>query len=158
MAWWDDTWLNEALGEWSDLNITEAAEPTWRVRDDRVDLSARAMAADEALATQAIRQPVTTREAIGASFDNAITYAKGASMFRMFESFVGRDAWRGFLQSYLRAHAGGNASADEFLSQLGDTVGPATATAMRSFLEQPGVPRISAKLRCEPMQPPRVWL
>ena len=158
MAWWDDTWLNEALGTWSDLNITEAAEPGWRVRDDRVDLSARAMAADEALATQAIRQPVTTREAIGASFDNAITYAKGASMFRMFEAFVGRDAWRSFVQSYLRAHAHGNATADEFLAQLADTAGPATATAMRSFLEQPGVPRISAKLRCEPMQPPRVWL
>ncbi len=74
MAWWDDTWLNEALGTWSDLNITEAAEPSWRVRDDRVDLSASAMAADEALATQAIRQPVTTREAIAASFDNAITF------------------------------------------------------------------------------------
>ncbi|MEO7731243.1 MAG: ERAP1-like C-terminal domain-containing protein, partial [Kofleriaceae bacterium] len=46
----------------------------------------------------------------------------------------------------------------EFLAQLADTVGPATATAMRSFLDQPGVPRISAKLRCEPLQPPRVWL
>jgi len=22
MAWWDDTWLNEALGEWSDMNAT----------------------------------------------------------------------------------------------------------------------------------------
>ena len=158
MAWWDDTWLNEALGTWSDLNITEAVEPSWRERDRRVELSIGAMAADEALATQAIRQPVTTREAIAASFDGAITYAKGSSMFRMFEAFVGRDAWRSFLQSYLRAHAWGTATADELLVQLSDNFGPATATAMRSFLEQPGVPRISARLRCDPLQPPRVWL
>jgi aminopeptidase N len=158
MAWWDDTWLNEALGEWSDLNITEAAEPSWRIRDHRVESSVNAMTADETLSAQAIRQPVTTRQAIGAAFDGAITYAKGASMFRMFESFVGHDAWRTFIQSYLRAHAWGNASADDFLVQLSDNFGPATATAMRSFLEQPGVPRISARLRCEPLQPPRVWL
>ena len=87
----------EALGQWSDLNITEAAEPTWRVRDERVGMAVRAMHADETLATRAIRQPVTTRDGIAASFDNSITYFKGASMFRMFEAFVGRDAWRRFL-------------------------------------------------------------
>jgi aminopeptidase N len=157
MAWWDDTWLNEALGEWSDMNITEAAEPTWRVRDERVGMSVGAMHADEALSTQAIRRPVTTREGIQASFDGAITYLKGASMFRMFESFVGRDAWRGFLHSYLAAHAWGNASADDFLTGVAASLGPANAAAMRTFLEQPGVPRITAQLRCE-AGPPRLEL
>src|SRR6185436_1438011 len=66
MAWWDDTWLNEALGEWSDMNITEAVEPTWRNRDDRVGMASSAMRADETLSTQSIRQPVTTREGIAA--------------------------------------------------------------------------------------------
>jgi aminopeptidase N len=45
MKWWDDTWLNEALGEWSDMNITEAAEPTWRFRDNRFQHSWSAMEA-----------------------------------------------------------------------------------------------------------------
>lgn len=158
MAWWDDTWLNEALGEWSEMNITEAAEPTWRVRDDRVAAAAGAMRADETLSTRSIRRPVTTRDGIEASFDNQITYFKGASMFRMFESFVGRDAWRGFIQSYLRGHAWGNASADDFLHDAGDLLGPQIAAAMRSFLEQPGVPRIAARLRCEPGAPARIEL
>ncbi|HEU4727019.1 MAG TPA: M1 family metallopeptidase [Kofleriaceae bacterium] len=158
MAWWDDTWLNEALGEWSDMNITEAAEPTWRLRDERVGMAVRAMRADETLATHAIRRPVATREAIEASFDGAITYFKGASMFRMFESFVGRDAWRGFLQRYLAAHAWGNASADDFLAGVADQLGAAQAAAMRSFLEQPGVPRIAGRLRCDRERPPRLEL
>jgi len=158
MAWWDDTWLNEALGEWSDMNITEAAEPTWRVRDERVGMAVRAMSADETLATRSIRQPVTTREGIAASFDNSITYFKGASMFRMFESYVGRDAWRTFIHRYLAAHAWGNASADDFLASVSEHLGATTAAAMRTFLEQPGVPRITARLPCEAGKPPRIEL
>ncbi len=158
MAWWDDTWLNEALGQWSDMNITEAAEPSWRVRDARIDLAARAMGADETLSTHAIRRPVTTRSAIESSFDNDITYYKGSSVFRMFESSVGRDAWRGFIQAYLRAHAWGNASADDFLHDAADHLGPAVAAALRGFLERPGVPRIAAELRCSAGEPPRLEL
>ncbi|HMG19961.1 MAG TPA: M1 family metallopeptidase, partial [Kofleriaceae bacterium] len=126
MAWWDDTWLNEALGEWSDLHITEAAEPSWRMHDERVGIAAEAMRADELLATRPIRRPVTTREGIAASFDNAITYLKGASVFRMFEAAVGRDAWRGFLHGYLADHAWGNASADDFLRSVADRLGAPT--------------------------------
>jgi aminopeptidase N len=158
MAWWDDTWLNEALGEWSDMNITDAAEPTWRVRDERVGMAMSAMNADETISTRAIRQPVTTREGIAASFDNQITYAKGATMFRMFEAFVGREAWRTFIHSYLGAHAWGNASADDFLRNLEGSLGAPIAAAMRTFLEQPGVPRITAQLRCEASKAPRIEL
>jgi aminopeptidase N len=158
MAWWDDTWLNEALGKWSDLNITEAAEPDWRFRDGRIDTSISAMRADETLSTRAIRQPVTTREGIGASFDNAITYDKGASMFRMYESLVGREPWRKFIHNYMVAHAWGNASADDFLANLSEALGARVTESLRTFLEQPGVPRISAVLRCEAHQPPRIEL
>jgi aminopeptidase N len=148
MAWWDDTWLNEALGEWSDINITEAAEPTWRVRDARLGISQAAMRADEALTTRAIRKPVTTRDAIEGSFDNAITYDKGSSVFRMFEAFVGRDAWRKFINGYLHAHAWGNASAEDFLHDAAGELGAPVAAALRTFLDQPGVPRVAAARRC----------
>lgn len=158
MAWWDDTWLNEALGEWSDMNITDAAEPSWRYRDERVAIATAAMAADEALSTQAIRQPVTTRDAIAASFDAAITYAKGAAMFRMFEAFAGREPWRRFVQRYLADHAWGTATAEQFLRGAADRLGPGIAAGLRSFLDQPGVPRIAAALSCEPGRPPRLAL
>jgi aminopeptidase N len=158
MAWWDDTWLNEALGEWSDINITEAAEPSWRTRDSRLGIAERAMHADEALTTLAIRKPVTTRDAIQGSFDNAVTYYKGSSVFRMFEAFVGRDAWRTFINGYLRAHAWGNASADDFLRDAAGALGAPVAAALRTFLDQPGVPRVAAALRCEAGKAPRIEL
>jgi len=156
MAWWDDTWLNEALGSWSDVNITEAAEPSWRIRDDRIATAVNAMRADETLSARMIRQAVTRSEDIEASFDNQITYYKGSSVFRMFESFVSPERWRAFIHSYLRAHAWGNASADDFLASMTENLGAATTTALRTFLEQPGVPRIAAQLRCEPRKPPSI--
>jgi aminopeptidase N len=158
MAWWDDTWLNESLGTWSDLNITEAAEPSWRTRDGRVASSVDAMAADETLAARAIRRPVTTPEDIAASFDSSIIYGKGAAMFQMFESFVSPGTWRGFIKRYLEAHAWGNASADDFLRGVTEDLGAPVAAGLRSFLEQPGVPRIAATLRCAAGAPPRIEL
>jgi aminopeptidase N len=148
MAWWDGTWLNEALGEWMDMIITDNVEPKWRYRDERVGISRKAMSSDEALATQAMRQPVTTREGIGASFDNGITYYKGASLFRMFEASVGAEKWRDAIRAYMRAHAWGSATAEDLLTTLSDKLGPQTASAIRTFLDQPGVPLITAKLSC----------
>jgi len=149
MVWWDDTWLNEALGEWMDMIITDAIEPTWRHRDDRVGMATGAMEADETLSTRSIRQPVTTNEGIAASFDGQITYMKGASVFRMFEAWIGEPKWQGFIREYIRAHAWGNASAEDLLGLARTRLGANVEAGLRSFLEQPGVPRISAGVRCD---------
>jgi aminopeptidase N len=158
MAWWDDTWLNEALGEWMDMIITEAVEPGFRHRDARVGIATSAMAADETLATQAVRQPVTSNEQIAASFDGEITYAKGASVLRMFEAYLGPEAWRETIRAYLRAHEWGNATADDLFAFVQQRHGAWTEAAMRSFVEQPGVPRIAATLACKPGAPPKLLL
>ncbi len=148
-VWWDDTWLNEALGEWLDMITTDAVEPSWRYRDSRVGLATTAMAADETLSTRSIRQPVTTREGIAASFDNEITYYKGGSVFRMFEAWVGEATWRAFIGEYIRAHQWGNASAEDLLRLARSKLGAPVEAGLRSFLEQPGVPRITAKAVCD---------
>ena len=152
MAWWNDTWLNEALGEWSDMNITDAVEPGWHYRDDRVHFAIAGMEADEAVSVHAIRQPVTTASAIQASFDNDITYFKGSSVLRMFEAFAGADAWRTMIRGYLKAHAFGNATSDDLIAAMRDQLGAPIADGFRSFIEQPGVPRIGAELDCKAKQ------
>jgi len=148
MKWWDDTWLNEALGEWSDVNITEAVEPSWNYRDVRSSHTASAMYADEKLTTHEIRRAVTKRSDIQASFDNAITYYKGASLFRMLEAYVGRDKWRGFIHTYLSRHAWKNATAEDFLGDMASVLGNDITEAARSFIVQSGVPRVEATATC----------
>ncbi len=148
LAWWDDTWLNEAAGEWLDLAITDAAEPGWNILDQRVDRALGAMEADETLSTKSIRQPVTTREQIESSFDGAITYLKGSTVLRMFELSLGADNWRDFIRGYMAAHAWGNATADDLFAAVRQQLGAEVEAGLRSFIEQPGVPRISAAVSC----------
>ncbi|MEJ7599971.1 MAG: M1 family metallopeptidase [Kofleriaceae bacterium] len=152
MRWWDDTWLNEALAQWNDAIVTNAVEPAWRLQDTRIGQATGAMESDETLAVHPIRQPVLTREAIEASFDNDITYAKGAAVLRMFEA---QDAtkFRAFIRAYLAKHAWGTASADDMFAVMRDQLGAPVEEAMRTFIEQPGVPRIGSKLTCEPGKP-----
>ncbi|MEO8705862.1 MAG: M1 family metallopeptidase, partial [Kofleriaceae bacterium] len=149
MAWWDDTWLNEALGEWMDKIITDTVEPSWRLRDHRAGYAAWAMGEDETLAVQSIRRPVTTDEEIAASFDNSITYAKGSRVLGMFEAFATEPVWRGFIRDYLKKHAWGNASADDFFTAAKTSLGANIEAGLRSFVEQPGVPRIATRVECK---------
>ena len=150
LAWWDDTWLNEALGSWMDAIITDRAEPSWRFSESsRPSSSAEAMEADEKLSTKSIRQPVATKEAIQHSFDSAITYQKGATVLHMFETWVGEARWRDFIRAYMRQHAWKNTTADDFLAAMGQHLGAQVAGAFRSFLDQPGVPLIEHRLVCE---------
>lgn len=146
--WWNDVWLNEALGYWADREITDALEPSWKYalsRDDAAD----AMYADGQPTVQKISLPVESKDAIQNSFDNSITYAKGAAVLTMIEHWVGHDKLMGAIRGYLAAHAWGNADANEFLAALRSSLGAPAAEVMRSFVEQPGVPIVSAALRCD---------
>jgi len=146
--WWNDVWLNEALGYWADREVTDALEPSWKyalTRDDAAD----AMYADGQPTVQKISLPVETNDAIQNSFDNNITYAKGAAVLTMIEHWVGHDKLMGAIRGFLAAHAWGNADANEFMGALRSSLGAPAADVMRSFVEQPGVPIVSAAMRCE---------
>src|SRR5712691_11588930 len=79
------------------------------------------------------------------AFD-AITYQKGASVIHMFEQFVGPEKFRRGVQRYLKAHAYSTATASDFLA------------AVSTFLDQAGVPLVTAQVRCEPGKRPRLEL
>lgn len=149
-AWWNDVWLNESLGQWMDLIITDTVMPEWHVRDQgRVGSAERAMRVDELLSTQPIRLPVESRQAIESAFDGDITYLKGSSVMRMFEAFVGPAKWRTFLQHYIHRHEGKNATADDLLTLAAQELGEPVAKGLTSFITQPGVPLLDAKVVCD---------
>jgi hypothetical protein len=155
--WWDDVWLNESLGSWLDGKITDQLEPAWKFtlgRDGR--LTAGAMATDAQPTAQRIRLPVEDKNAIQNSFDNDITYSKGAALLRMIEHWVGEEKFRGAIRRYLSAHAWGNADEHDFLDAIRAELGAPAAAAMASFVEQPGVPLVTAEPRCDGK--PRVLL
>jgi alanyl aminopeptidase len=73
----------------------------------------------------------------------------------MFESWLGEDPFRKGVQAYLKKHSWGNATAADFLAALGAAAGRDVATPFSTFLEQSGVPVVTAKLSCATGAP---WL
>jgi aminopeptidase N len=152
MAWFDDTWLNESFGEWLDLITTDAVMPQWHVLDERVQLATAGMHADETLAAQPIRSPVTTGQAIEAAFDGQLTYSKGATVIRQFEAFVGRDKWQAFIRAYIHEHQFGSATGPELFAELRAAFGAPTADAFEHDFTHAGVALVNLHADCKAHQ------
>ncbi|HUJ26721.1 MAG TPA: M1 family aminopeptidase [Myxococcales bacterium] len=147
-AWWDDIWLNEAFATWMTFNTIEKYEPSWNPAADRVGSANSAMNEDRLLSARRIRQPIETNGDIETAFDG-ITYQKGAAVIRMFEQWVGPDKFEAGVTRYLEEHADGNATAKDFLAAVSAEAGRDVAPAFSTFLDQGGVPLVTAKASCE---------
>ncbi|HWL86124.1 MAG TPA: M1 family metallopeptidase, partial [Polyangiaceae bacterium] len=156
-AWWDDIWLNEAFATWMTNRVLETWQPERHKDTERAADTARAMTTDGLASTRRIRQAIVSKNDIVNGFDS-ITYQKGAAVIDMFETWVGRDAFRAGVNRYLTKYSYKNATADQFLSAVFEGEHAAGIPAFGTFLNQPGVPLVSASLRCDAGQPPKLAL
>jgi aminopeptidase N len=147
-AWWDETWLNEALGTWLDLKATDAVDPAFRFRRQALGRRSAALHADALPTAKAVRQPVLSATDIETSFDADLTYDKGSIVLAMFERWVGAPAFKRGLQLYLTRHADQNATSEELFRALDEGTGRPVGDALATFVVQPGAPLVSVALRC----------
>ncbi|MEZ4296044.1 MAG: M1 family metallopeptidase [Polyangiaceae bacterium] len=147
MPWWDDTWLNEAFATWATTRILGDLRPDDAPAMARLRQTHEAMEKDSLVSARQVRQDVNSIGDIENAFDE-ITYRKGASVIGMFERWLGKEAFRTGLSSYLSAHAGGTATADDLFAALSVAAERDAGGAFRSFVSQPGVPLVEAKLAC----------
>ena len=150
MRWWDDVWLNESFATWMSGKVVERTNPEWQTRLTRDRRRQYAIAVDRLSSTRQIRQPVATRDDLANAFD-AITYAKGAAVLSMFERRVGEERFRNGVRRYLYEHANGSAAAEDFFGALAAEAGndySSLVPGLKSFIEQPGVPRLDVELDC----------
>ena len=113
MSWWDDLWLNEGFATWMAARTTaEAASGMEHRAGHGRPARARDVACDAVATTHPVVQHVETVEQASQAFD-AITYQKGGAVIRMLEGYVGADAWREGVRSYMKTHAYGNTVSDD---------------------------------------------
>ena len=93
LAWWDDTWLNEAFATWIASKVMAEWKPEWNTRLGDLGAKFGAMDEDSLVSTRKIRQPIESMDDIANAFDG-ITYEKGAAVIRMFETWAGRSSSR----------------------------------------------------------------
>jgi len=67
----------------------------------------------------------------------------------MFERWIGEDRFRAGVRAYIARHAGGNASAGDFLEALAKVSSPELRRSFAAFLDQPGVPLVRLSMSCE---------
>ena len=149
LDWWNDIWLNESFATWMQQKVEGEIHPDWHAHLNRIEGGQHAMQNDSLASARMIRQPITGNGDIETAFDG-ITYQKGAAVLGMFENFVGPEVFQKGMQAYIKAHAFGNADADDLVNAIATAAGKGDAfrKAFKSFLDQNGVPLVSTKLDC----------
>jgi aminopeptidase N len=138
--WWDDIWLNESFANWMGYRIGDAWRPDLKISAGAIDEAFRAMSTDALKAGRPIHQPILTNGDIDAAFD-AVTYGKGGQVVAMIAAYLGDAKFQAGVRLHLNRHAYGNASTEEFFSALAEAAhDPRVLTALKSFVDQQGVP------------------
>ncbi len=149
MAWWDDLWLNEGFATWMEGRTSQKLHPEWDIdKTAAVYTSRGAMGRDAFATTHPVVQHVATVEQASQAFDG-ITYGKGSAVIGMLEDYVGSDAWRSGVRSYIGKRAYGNAVTDDLWQEI-DKASPGKQfiQVAHDFTLQPGIPLIKASARC----------
>ncbi len=157
LAWWDDTWLNEAFATWMTAKVLETWKPEWEIPAGLVASKARVMGADSLDSARAIRQPIVTSSDIANAFDG-ITYGKGAAVLTMMERWIGPAVFQRGVRQYLAEHAWGNATYSDFVAAMSAAASKDVHGLFDGFVLQSGVPLVAVELVCAKDAPPKLRL
>ena len=143
MRWWDDLWLNESFAEWAAYYCATEIGKRWGTDSDAWTNFANmrklwAYRADQLPTTHPIAADMIDLETVDQNFDG-ITYAKGASVLKQLVAYVGEEQFLAGVQRYLEAHAWGNTTFDDLLSDLEDASGQDLSDFAGQWLETCGV-------------------
>ncbi|EDX14831.1 aminopeptidase Ey [Drosophila simulans] len=151
MKWWTDLWLKEGVATYLATLCVENIHPEWRSLELESLANLLSIFRKDSLeSSHPISRPVGKVSQISESFD-AISYDKGSSVLRMMHLFLGEEAFRNGLKSYLNRYAYQNAEQDnlwESLTQAAHKIGSLPKdydikTIMDSWTLQTGYPVIN---------------
>jgi aminopeptidase N len=143
MAWWDDLWLNEGFASWMENKAADRFHPEWKMSLQAMESREQAMRIDSGAGSHPVITPIHDVFAASNAFD-AITYQKGEAIVRMLERYVGEDAFRAGIRSYMARYAYGNTTTDQLWAEL-EKVSPRPVTQVAHDITlQSGVPMILA--------------
>ncbi|KAH8382722.1 hypothetical protein KR009_004926 [Drosophila setifemur] len=120
MEWWTDLWLNEGFATYMANLGMENVHPEWgaKARGAMSDLMTT-FRLDALESSHPISRPIRMVSEISESFDQ-ISYQKGSSVLRMMHLFLGEEAFRCGLNSYLQKYKYRNAEQDNLWESLSE--------------------------------------
>ena len=156
MKWWDDLWLNESFATFMSYKAVDSLFPEWDFwAEFLMDETAGAMFRDSLSTTHPIEAHVESPEEVEQIFDD-ISYGKGASILRMVEAYIGKEAFQRGIQYYLQKYKYSNATGNDFWYSLEVGSGQPVSEIVKDWITKDGYPLIhvsvegkSIKLRQE---------
>jgi aminopeptidase N len=145
--WWDDLWLNEGFATWMSFKPIEAYKPEWNLQEDAVQSAEQAMDEDSLNSTHPIHQDVKSPQEI-LELADSITYNKAAATLQMIEGYVTPEVFRKGINTYLAKYSYTNATSADFWNTIAQVSGKPVDKIMTGFVQQPGVPLVSATMSC----------
>ena len=138
MKWWNDLWLNESFAEY--MSHLAASNTRWPQAwtDFLASRKLVGYQQDQLPTTHPIVAEIRDLADVEVNFD-MITYAKGASVLKQLVAWVGQDNFLKGVHNYLKKHAWGNATLQDFLAEVGDASGRDLAAWSKVWLEEAGV-------------------
>jgi aminopeptidase N len=145
MSWWDDLWLNESFASWMENKATDHFHPEWKIWLSTQAGQQAAMRLDSRAGTHPVITDIPDVFAAATAFD-LITYQKGQAIVRMFETYVGEDAFRDGVRRYIKKHSYGNTVSADLWAALDEaSPGKPVSPIAKDFTHQAGVPLIQAR-------------
>jgi len=120
LKWWDDLWLNEGFASYMEYKGVANYHPDWEMESQFLTMDLhRVMALDSTVNSHPIVQEVAHPDQITEIFDT-ISYAKGASVLRMLEQFMGKELFRKGVHVFLERFKYGNAVTNDLWTALAE--------------------------------------
>jgi aminopeptidase N len=147
MAWWDNLWLNEGFATWMATKATAKIHPEWQPYLTVVAERERVFDLDARASTHPIQTPIENEAQAANAFDR-ITYEKGQAFLRMLEDYLGEEAFRKGMRSYMARHQYSNTTSEDLWAALQRASGKAVRKLASSWTSQPGFPLITVSQTC----------
>jgi aminopeptidase N len=146
MQWWDDLWLNESFAEYmSHRTLHEATEFTDAWVDFSMARKPWGYAAERMPSTHPVAgSPAPDAQSALQNFDG-ISYAKGSATLVQLIAHIGDSAFIAGVADYLRSHAYGNASLQDFLGAMERSSGKDLQGWADAWLRTAGLDAISVE-------------
>ena len=144
MEWWDGIWLNEAFASLMEVISSDATYPEFKLWGD-MNLSRTAgFSVDSLISSRPVEFEVESPEQAEEMFD-ALTYQKGSTVLRMFETFIGEETFREGVQEYLNKFKYRNTNSPDLWECLKEVSGRPLDKMLPSWIHQEGFPIIQIK-------------
>ncbi|CAF3739140.1 unnamed protein product [Adineta steineri] len=143
MDWWTDLWLNEGFASWIEYLAVDKCYPEFDIWTQFVaDAFSEFLTPDALKSSHPIEIPIGHPAEIDEIFD-AISYHKGSSVIRMLHDYIGDDAFRKGLHTYLTEYSYKNTITLNLWSHLAKASGKPVADVMSTWTLQMGYPLVT---------------